>query len=230
MKVASRFVPAALGAAMVVLAGCGGGDPEGPEPEAAAFLEDAADDEQAAELRAAMEHGPVAASSCRAGRPCRLAGSIVSKGSGQFTPPGCSTLTTTSFGRAIVNVTFQGTLQRPGRYNARVSMGTYPIDTTVSPMTCQLPGGGSFTVTGWTESHKVPARTFNVIVVSDGRNLTVNGALAGAPPVGCTGGDRFTGADIGLANPMVTLKSTMRCNIAGVAMTVTHTVKLLGAP
>lgn len=229
MQVANRFVGAAV-VAVLALAGCGGGDSEGPEPEAAAFVADAADDEQAAQLQALMAEGPIAAASCRAGRTCRLGGSVVSRGRGQFTPPGCSTLTATSFGRAMLNVTFQGTLQRPGRYNARVSMGSYPIDTTVSSLTCPLPGGGSLTVPGRTESRIAPARTFNVIVVSDGRNLTVDGALTGAPPTGCTGGDRFTGADIGIANPMVTLTATMRCNIAGVAMTVTHTVKLLGVP
>lgn len=227
MQVARKFVGAALAA---VLAGCGGGDAEGPEPEAAAFLADAVDDEQATQLQALMADGPVAAASCRAGRTCRLAGSVVSKGRGQFTPPGCSTLTASSFGRAMLNATFQGTFQRPGRYNVRVSMGGYRIDTTVSSMTCQLPGGGSLTVPGRTQSNPMAARNFNVVVVSDGRNLTVNGALAGIPPTGCTGGNRFTGADIGIANPMVTLTSTMNCNIAGVSVTVTHTVKMLGAP
>lgn len=229
MQVANRFVGAAL-AVVLVLSGCGGGDAETPEPEAAAFLEDAADGEQAAQLQALMAQGPLAASSCRAGRPCRLSGSVADRGRGQFTPPNSSTITTTSSGAAILNVTFIGSLQRAGRYNVRVSSGTYRYSTTVSAFTTQLPGGGSITIPGRTDSGVLPGRTGNVLVVSDGRNLTVAGPMIGSTPPGCTGGDRYAGTVIGLANPMVTLTGSMRCQIAGATMTVTSTVKLVGAP
>lgn len=227
MQIASRFVGAALAATMV-LAGCGGGDSEGPEPEAAAFLEDA-DTEQAAELRALMEQGPIAAASCRAGRTCRLSGSVVDRGSGQFIVTGCSTVKTSSSGRAILNASFTGSLQRPGRYVVRVSSGTYRFDTTVSSMTCQTPGG-PITVPGNTSSNVVAARTGNVVVVSDGQNLTVTGTMVGTTPPGCTGGNRYTGNVTGLANPMVTLRGAMTCSMGGGTFTVTSTVKLVGAP
>ena len=230
MQVAGRFVGAAVGA-VLALAGCGGGGAGDGEPEAAAFLEDAADDEQAAELRAALEGGTVAAlAGCRAGRTCRLSGSVVDRGSGQFTVTGCSAVTASSSGRAILNASFTGSLQRPGRYVVRVSSGTYRFDTTVSSMTCSLPGGGSFTVPGNTNSHVVAARSGNVTVVSDGRNLTVTGNMVGSVPPGCTGGNRYTGTVIGLANPMVTLRGSMTCTIGSGHFTVTSTVKLVGAP
>ncbi|MEJ5992687.1 hypothetical protein WG902_22045 [Ramlibacter sp. PS3R-8] len=229
MHFAVKFVGAAL-AAVLVLAGCGGGDSEGPEAEAAAFLEDA-DPEQAAEMRALMAQGPVAAASCRAGRPCRLAGSVVAKGRADFTMPGCSTLTSTVSGGAIVNASFIGSLQRAGRYNVRVSTGTFRITTKTSAMTCQVPGSPPITVPAPLPTTVfMPARVGNVVVTSDGHRLTVVDTLLGAPPPGCTGGNRFTGTVIGLSNPMVTLTGTMTCNIAGATATVTHTVKLVGAP
>lgn len=229
MQVGSKFMGAAV-AALLVLAGCGGGDAEGPEPEAAAFLEDAADDEQAAALRQAMAQGPVAATTCRAGRPCRLSGSIAAKGTGQLMVDGCSPVTLTASGGAILNASFTGSLQRAGRYNVRVSSGTYRYTSKVSAMTCSLPGGGSITVPGDTIKGVVAARTGNVIVVSDGRNLTATGTMIGAPPPGCMGGNRFTGTVIGLSNPMVTLTGTMSCNIAGASVRVISTVKMVGAP
>ena len=227
MQVASTFVGVAL--VLLGLAGCGGGDPEGPDPEAAAFLEDAADDEQAALMRAALEQEPLAASSCRAGRPCRLSGSIVAKGTGQFNAPGCQPVTLTASGGAILNASFIGSLQRAGRYNVRVSSGTYRYTSKVSAMTCDTPGG-PITIPGDTVTGTVAARTGNVIVVSDGRNLTVTGALIGAPPPGCTGGNRFAGTVIGLSNPMVTLTGAMSCNIGGASVRVASTVKMVGAP
>jgi hypothetical protein len=229
MKVASRFAGAAVAAVVVVLAGCGGGDAEGPEPDAAAFLEDTADDEQAAEMRAVLEHGPDAASGCRAGRTCRLSGSLVDRGSGKFTISGCSTVTSSSSGRAILNASFTGSLQRPGRYVVRVSSGTYRFETTVSSMTCQSPSG-PITVPGRTTSNVVAARAGNVVVISDGHNLTVTGAMVGTTPPGCTGGNRYVGTVIGLSNPMVSLRGTMTCSIGGGTFNVTSTVKLIGVP
>ncbi|MCE3273153.1 MAG: hypothetical protein K0S57_3550 [Ramlibacter sp.] len=230
MQVANKFVGAAL-AGVLGLAGCGGGDAEGPEPEAAAFLEDAADGEQAAALQEAMAQGPVAASTCRAGRPCRLSGSVVIKGRAEFDTPGCSTLTSTVSGGAIVNASFTGTFQRAGRYNVRVNTGQFTFITTTSSMTCQFPGSPPITIPAPPPTKVfVPPRAGNVVVTSDGSNLTVVGTLLGTPPPGCTGGNRFTGADIGLSNPMVTLKGTMSCNIGGASVRVTSTVKMLGAP
>lgn len=230
MQVASKFMGAAL-AALLVLAGCGGGGgyAEGPEAEAAAFLEDAGDEEQAAALREAMAQGPVAATTCRAGRPCRLSGSIAARGTGEMLVDGCSPVTLTATGGAILNASFIGSLQRAGRYTVRVSSGTYRYSSKVSAMTCDTPSG-PITVPGNTVSGTVAARTGNVIVVSDGRNLTATGTMIGAPPPGCTGGNRFTGTVIGLSNPMVTLTGTMSCSIAGANVRVVSTVKMVGAP
>jgi hypothetical protein len=229
MHIASRFVGAAVAVAMVSLAGCGGGggDSEGPEPEAAAFLADAADAEQAAGLQADMEQAPLAALGCRAGRTCRLSGSVVDRGSGEFIIPGCSPVTTSSSGRAILNVSFTGSLQQAGRYRVRVSSGTYRFETTVSSMTCQTPGG-PITVPGNTSSNVVAAQTGNVIVVSDGHNLTVTGTMVGTTPPGCTGGNRYVGDVIGLSNPMVTLHGSMACTIGGGTFRMKSTVKLIG--
>jgi hypothetical protein len=228
MQVPNKFMGAAV-AALVVLAGCGGGDAEGPEPDAAAFLEDAADGEQAAALQEAMAQGPVAATTCRVGRPCRLSGSIAATGTGELLVDGCSPVTLTASGGAILNASFTGNLQRAGRYTVRVSSGTYRYTSKVSAMTCDTPGG-PITVPGDIIKGVVAARTGNVIVVSDGRNLTATGTMIGAPPPGCTGGNRFTGTVIGLANQMVTLKGTMSCNIAGATVRVTSTVKMVEAP
>jgi hypothetical protein len=228
MHVANRFVGAAAAVVMVALAGCGGGDAEGPEPEAAAFLADAADAEQAAGLQAAMEPEPlVAALGCRVGRTCRLSGSVVDRGSGEFIIAGCSPVTASSSGRAILNVSFTGSLQQAGRYVVRVSSGTYRFETTVSSMTCQTPGG-PITVPGNTSSNVVAARTGNVVVISDGRNLTVTGSMVGTTPPGCTGGNRYVGDVIGLSNPMVTLRGFMSCTMGGGTFRVTSTVKLAG--
>jgi hypothetical protein len=180
-------------------------------------------------MQAAMEQAPAGAASCRPGRTCRLSGSIVDRGTGRFTTPGCSTLTTTSFGRAILNASLTGSLQRPGRYNVRVTSGSYRLDTTVSPLTCSVPGAGSITIPGDSSSRFLRPSTGTVLVVSDGSNLTVTGNLIGSAPPGCTGGNRFVGTVIGLSNPMVTLRGSMTCNVAGATFTVTSTVKMVGA-
>jgi hypothetical protein len=45
---------------------------------------------------------------------------------------------------------------------------------------------------------------------------------------GCTGG-AVTGTDVGASNPLITLSTTITCNVDGGTYTTAATIKLVGA-
>ena len=141
---------------------------------------------------------------------------------------GCSAVTVTSSGGAILNATVNGNLQSAGNYTAQVSAGTLRYTTTGAPFQCSV-AGVVFNDPGFSESNVFPPFAGNVNVASDGTNLTVTGALLGGLPAGCVGGDIARGTVIGLANPMVSLTSNVTCSIAGATVVTTLSIKMVGS-
>ena len=158
-----------------------------------------------------------------------LSGSVTLSGTGTMTTvTGCTAATITSSGQGIMNATVNGDIQTPGTYTATVSVANFTMTDTSSSTSCTT-GGQTVTVPGQTTTETIPSGTSTVTVVSDGTNLTVTGALLGTDPAGCTGGSSATGTVTGLANPLVSLTSTMSCALSGGSSSDTSTVKLVGS-
>ena len=159
-----------------------------------------------------------------------LSGSYTLTGTGTTTAvAGCTAATITSSGQGIVNATVNGNVQTAGTYAVNVSMASFIVTTTISSTTCTS-GGQTITVPGQTSTATVPAATSSVSVVSDGTNLTISGPLLGTDPSGCTGGSSATGTVTGLANPLVSLSSTMTCTVANAgSYSDTATIKMVGS-
>lgn len=160
----------------------------------------------------------------------KLSGSILISGSSTLpSVTGCTTQTWTAGGGGIVNAVVDGNIQVPGTYPITFTFTNYKQTASISSVTCQS-NGVSTTIPAVT----APPSTTPSVVGTD--LITVTPAFSGntlslskvVPPAGCTGGT-FTGTDVGLSNPLITMTSTFTCTVEGAKFPLTQTMKLVGA-
>ncbi|MEJ6024356.1 DUF4214 domain-containing protein [Ramlibacter sp. PS4R-6] len=160
-----------------------------------------------------------------AGGSTRLAGTIGVGGSVSTSVDGAS-VNASWQGGGVINMVVQGDITQPGAHgvnystpgmvvgiNVVVTVPGFPTQTQRAAVnTPGLQGNGTITVTAGFGGNSL--------------TLPVNAPL----PAGCSGTQQFTGTDVGLSNPMITMSMPMTCSIDGVTVTVTVTMKLVGAP
>lgn len=164
------------------------------------------------------------------GKTYKLSGSVVETArvvsplDASCTP---ATLTTSANAGAILNVTVSGDIQKAGTYAGQFTSGSFQVVVNENGFTCQVAGAPPFVKAATSQPSTVAPSSGQVTIVSDGTRLTVTGLEQMNVP-GCVGG-QLTGSVIGLANPMVTLSSTVTCTTGASTLTFTDTIKLVGA-
>ena len=144
---------------------------------------------------------------------------------------GCPSGTASFSGGGILNAVVSGNLQVPGAYATTWSSPGFQANIKIVIPDCTIPGDPPITIPGDTfnEAYGVPPMTGNstltVVSAFGGTALSIPAAQA---PAGCAA-SAVTGSNIGLANPLVTLSTSITCSVAGATINGTAVAKLVGA-
>ncbi|HTH79840.1 MAG TPA: DUF4214 domain-containing protein [Ramlibacter sp.] len=161
----------------------------------------------------------------------KLSGTIVVAGSGTFPIPNCPSGTVTFSGGGILNATVNGDVTTPGAYATNWTSPGFQESVTIDIPQCTIPGNPPIVIPEDSSTNLISTPP-----VAGNSQLTVTSAFtgtnlsmpAGQAPDGCVLAP-IAGTDIGASNPLITLTTSVTCQINGADINATVTAKLVGA-